>query len=55
MKDQCITMKPLSNPVRVPLKPSTSRDLLFFEPANDDVSGKGSRRTLPDVTALKGK
>lgn len=55
MKDQCITMKPLSNPVRVPLKPSTSRDLLFFEPANDDVSGKGSRRTLPDVTSLKGK
>ena len=55
MKDQCITMKPLSNPVGVPLKPSTSRDLLFFEPANDDIAGKGSRRTLPDVTALKGK
>lgn len=55
MKDKCITMKPWSNPVCVPLKPSTSRDLLFFEPANDDISGKGSRRTLPDATAKKGK
>lgn len=53
MRDQGITMEPLSNPVGVPLKASPPRDLLLLEPANDDVSGEGPRRALPDAAASK--
>lgn len=53
MRDQGVTMEPLSNPVGVPLKASPPRDLLLPEPADDDVSGEGPGRALPDVTARK--
>lgn len=53
MRDQGITMEPLSNPVGAPLKASSPRDLLLLEPADDDVSGEGPSRALPDVTVRK--
>lgn len=53
MRDQGITMEPLSNPVGAPLKASPPRDLLLLEPADDDVSGEGPSRALPDVTVPK--
>lgn len=46
-------MEPLSNPVGAPLKASPPRDLLLLEPADDDVSGEGPSRALPDVTARR--